>query len=75
MTEMTKKLVFAPLWALPVVLVDAPANLEPALVLLLVQGDGDGETLDGSAWLVAERLVRHQSEITQGKVICVEIGF
>ena len=66
-------LVFGPLWALPVVLVNAPSNLESALVLLLVQRDGDGEALNGGAWLVAESLVRHQSEITQRRISCVEI--
>ena len=66
-------LVFGPLWALPVVLVNAPSNLESALVLLLVQRDGDGEALDGGAWLVTESLVRHQSEITQRRISCVEI--
>ena len=68
-----KMLVFGPLWALPVVLVNAPSNLEAARVLLLVQRDGDGEALDGGAWLVAESLVRHQSEITQRRISCVEI--
>ena len=68
-----KMLVFGPLWALPVVLVNAPSNLEATLVLLLVQRDGDGEALDGGAWLVAESLVRHQSEITQRRISCVEI--
>ena len=63
------------MWALPVVLVDAPSNLEAALVLLLVQRDRDGETLDGGAWLVAESLVRHQSEISQRRDSCVEIEF
>ena len=64
-----KKNVFAPLWALPVILVDATANLEAALVLLLVQRDRDGETLDGGARLVAKCLVRHQSEKSVGNRI------
>jgi len=51
--------VLVPLWALPVILVDAATNLEATLVLLLVQRDRDGEALNGSAWLVAESLVRH----------------
>ena len=51
--------VLVPLWALPVVLVDAPADLEAALAVLLMEGDGDGEALDGGARLVAERLVSH----------------
>ena len=70
-----KMLVFGPLWALPVVLVNAPSNLEAALVLLLVQRDGDGEALDGGAWLVAESLVRHQSEIIRRQDSCIGIEF
>ena len=50
------------MWAFPIVLIDAASNLKTALVLLLVQRDGDGEALDGGARLVAESLVRHQSE-------------
>ena len=40
-----------------------------------MQRDWDGETLDGGAWLVAESLVRHQSESIQRRDSCVEIEF